>query len=281
MRSISKVANIDISNNLNELETFKRNPSAKSSSFMQKSDIQLKEDAVKTSSRFIDYTPSSHSHTLPLQHQTNKQMKTSNSSSSIANNSNHSTREPLGMLAHQESFDDENELTSLASSSHNFNNRTNSKRNHSNNNKNNLGSNNGASMIKSGKNTIQIIQDGDDIRINIDGNIEILTSRNSDRRMISLSPQVQRKHTEPRSNSRHKNTNQKKTKNVNNQAQQQPSFDVSNQNTSYDQPNTPISVKAEENKSKHCKYHNQQIIAVEDVDEYFEKEISFIGKIFI
>ena len=43
------------------------------------------------------------------------------------------------------------------------------------------------------KNKIQIIQDGDDIRINIDGNIEILTNRVSDRKVISLSPQCARK----------------------------------------------------------------------------------------
>ena len=42
-------------------------------------------------------------------------------------------------------------------------------------------------------NTIQIIQDGDDIRISIDGNIEILTNRSTDRRIISLSPQCSRK----------------------------------------------------------------------------------------
>lgn len=45
------------------------------------------------------------------------------------------------------------------------------------------------------KNTIQIIQDGDDIRISIDGNIEILTNRNNDRRVISLSPQCARKYS--------------------------------------------------------------------------------------
>jgi hypothetical protein len=43
------------------------------------------------------------------------------------------------------------------------------------------------------KNKIQIIQDGDDIRINIDGNIEILTNRVNDRKVISLSPQCARK----------------------------------------------------------------------------------------
>jgi hypothetical protein len=42
-------------------------------------------------------------------------------------------------------------------------------------------------------NTIQIIQDGDDIRISIDGNIEILTNRSTDKRIISLSPQCSRK----------------------------------------------------------------------------------------
>lgn len=42
---------------------------------------------------------------------------------------------------------------------------------------------------KKPKNTIKITQDGDDIRINIDGNIEIITSRHSDKRIISLSPQ--------------------------------------------------------------------------------------------
>ena len=41
--------------------------------------------------------------------------------------------------------------------------------------------------------TIQIIQDGDDIRINIDGNIEIVTNRLNDRKVISLSPQCARK----------------------------------------------------------------------------------------
>ena len=47
---------------------------------------------------------------------------------------------------------------------------------------------------QNGKNsTIQIVQDGDDIRINIDGNIEIVTNRFNDKRIISLSPRVMRK----------------------------------------------------------------------------------------
>lgn len=43
-------------------------------------------------------------------------------------------------------------------------------------------------------NTIKIIQEGDDIRICIDdGNIEIVTNRNNDRKVISLSPQCERR----------------------------------------------------------------------------------------
>jgi hypothetical protein len=41
--------------------------------------------------------------------------------------------------------------------------------------------------------TIQIVQDGDDIRINIDGAIEILTNRFNDKKVISLSPRILRK----------------------------------------------------------------------------------------
>ncbi len=43
------------------------------------------------------------------------------------------------------------------------------------------------------KNKIQIFQEGDDLRINIDDNIEIFTNRTSDKRVISLSPQCTRK----------------------------------------------------------------------------------------
>ena len=50
------------------------------------------------------------------------------------------------------------------------------------------------------KSTIQIIQDGDDIRINI-GDMEILTSRNTDKKIISLSPKVMRKAASYQSNS--------------------------------------------------------------------------------
>ena len=47
--------------------------------------------------------------------------------------------------------------------------------------------------------SIQIVQDGDDIRINIDGNIEILTNRFNDRKVISLSPRLARKVFSPSS----------------------------------------------------------------------------------
>lgn len=40
---------------------------------------------------------------------------------------------------------------------------------------------------------IQIIQNGDEICINIDGKIEILTNRSNDRKIISMSPQVRRR----------------------------------------------------------------------------------------
>ena len=40
---------------------------------------------------------------------------------------------------------------------------------------------------------IQIIQNGDEICINIGGNIEILTNRHNDRKIISLSPKMNRK----------------------------------------------------------------------------------------
>jgi len=43
------------------------------------------------------------------------------------------------------------------------------------------------------KNKIQIFQEGDDLRINIDDSIEIFTNRTSDKRVISLSPQCNRK----------------------------------------------------------------------------------------
>ena len=49
-------------------------------------------------------------------------------------------------------------------------------------------------LVNSNKNKIQIVQEGDDIRISIDdGNIEILTNRLNDRKIISLSPQVSKK----------------------------------------------------------------------------------------
>lgn len=47
-------------------------------------------------------------------------------------------------------------------------------------------------------NTIKIIQDGDDIRICIDdANIEIVTNRSNDRKVISLSPQCERRKASP------------------------------------------------------------------------------------
>ena len=40
---------------------------------------------------------------------------------------------------------------------------------------------------------IQIIQSGDEISINIDGRIEILTNRANDRKVISMAPQCSRR----------------------------------------------------------------------------------------
>ena len=45
--------------------------------------------------------------------------------------------------------------------------------------------------------SIQIVQEGDDIRICIDGNIEILTNRFNDRKVISLSPNIVKKSLAP------------------------------------------------------------------------------------
>lgn len=54
---------------------------------------------------------------------------------------------------------------------------------------------------------IQIIQNGDEICINIDGKIEILTNRSNDRKIISMSPQVRRRCPVDNSNQKKSDTN--------------------------------------------------------------------------
>ena len=65
------------------------------------------------------------------------------------------------------------------------------------NNSNSATNNNNSSKSLSANNSIRIVQDGDEIIINIDDGIEIVTNRSTDRRVISLSPQCYRKTATP------------------------------------------------------------------------------------
>jgi hypothetical protein len=292
----SSTANlVNFTNKINpqvEEEILKRGLSIKSSSFMQKTDLQVNDETstLKPSSRFLDHTygkdlsstgaadkfPQSHIIPMKFQTSTQQQIKQSTSSSSIANiSSNYSNKEEpaSSTLANQESVEDDNDATSLGSNS-SLNNavcKNSSNRNLSNNNSGGKSSsqNKSASMIKSGKNTIQIIQDGDDIRINIDGKIKIVTSRNSDRRMISFSPQTQRRNAGTRSSSKIKSatasSHHKKVKSISNHLQPQ-------SNDSKHSDHASLSLSPEEMFNNNKFYQKKQNLVAEDTDIYVEKE---------